>query len=149
MADAPDSKSGPRKWVWVQVPPSAVALMHDAYSVDESILQRLPLPLAQLLRRAHNAKTPLERHNTAFYLWEAGLKLLGSVAVVEYAESPEHDPQLTARLTSLARPALGHWWEFVRKLVPVLADRGDAGFGRVRELLLGKPRDDMPRVAGL
>src|SRR5260370_2804118 len=24
MADAPDSKSGPRKWVWVQVPPSAV-----------------------------------------------------------------------------------------------------------------------------
>src|SRR5438094_10662535 len=24
MADAPDSKSGPRKWVWVQVPPSAI-----------------------------------------------------------------------------------------------------------------------------
>jgi hypothetical protein len=24
MADAPDSKSGPRKWVWVQVPPSAL-----------------------------------------------------------------------------------------------------------------------------
>src|SRR3954454_19975632 len=24
MADAPDSKSGPRKWVWVQGPPSAL-----------------------------------------------------------------------------------------------------------------------------
>src|SRR5438093_6743186 len=26
MADALDSKSGPRKWVWVQVPPSAVKI---------------------------------------------------------------------------------------------------------------------------
>jgi hypothetical protein len=47
------------------------------------LVHRLPLPLAQLYRRAHNAKTPLERHNAAFYLWEAALKLLGSVAVVE------------------------------------------------------------------
>ena len=49
---------------------------------DEDLLRRLPLPLARLYRRAHNAKTPLERHLTAFYLWEAALKLLGCVAVV-------------------------------------------------------------------
>jgi hypothetical protein len=29
MADAPDSKSGPRKWVWVQVPPSAVTIANS------------------------------------------------------------------------------------------------------------------------
>src|SRR4051812_49581999 len=94
--------------------------------IDEDLVRRLPLPLAQLYRRAHNAKTALERHLTAFYLWEASLKLLASVAVAEYAELNNHDPVLTDRLACLARPALGHWWEFARKLLPVLAERGDA-----------------------
>ena len=53
--------------------------------MDEDLARRLPFPLAQLYRRAHNAKTALERHQAAYYLWEAGLKLLGSVALVEYA----------------------------------------------------------------
>jgi hypothetical protein len=107
------------------------------------------LPLAQLYRRAHNAKTPLERHLAAFYLWEAGLKLLGSVAVVEYARRPDPDPQLAERLQNLARPSLGHWWEFVRRLVPVLADQGDESFRQVADLVLGRTRDDCPRAAGL
>ena len=76
---------------------------------DEDLVRRLPLPLAQLYRRAHNAKTPLERHQAAYYLWEAALKLLGSGAVVEYAEGSKHDPALAELLTSLARPAVGHW----------------------------------------
>jgi hypothetical protein len=49
---------------------------------DESLVGRLPLPLAQLYRRAHNALAPLEQHLAAFYLWEASLKLLTSAAVV-------------------------------------------------------------------
>jgi serine/threonine protein kinase len=118
-------------------------------AIDEALIQRLPLPLAQLYRRAHNAKTPLERHLTAFYLWEAGLKLLASVAVVHYAEHGTRDPELTERLHNLARPSLGHWWEFARRLVPMLAERGEAPFGPVRDLLLGKARDDLPRAAGL
>jgi WD40 repeat protein len=117
--------------------------------IDEDLVRRLPLPLAQLYRRAHNAKSALERHLTAFYLWEATLKLLASAAVVAYAERAEHDPQLAERLQSLARPALGHWWEFVHLLVPALADGGDAGFGKVRDLVLGATRDDLPRCAGL
>src|SRR5262249_28614972 len=32
-------------------------------------------------------------------------------------------------------------------LTPVLADGGDGGFGAVRELLQGRARDDLPRVA--
>ena len=109
----------------------------------------LPLPLAQLYRRAHNAKTYLERHNTAFYCWEASLKLLACGAIVEFAEKPTHEPHLVERLTSLARPSLGHWWEFARRLLPVLADHGDAAFAALRDLLLGKTRDDLPRCAGL
>jgi WD40 repeat protein/serine/threonine protein kinase len=116
---------------------------------DEELLQRLPLPLAQLYRRAQNAKTPFESHLAAYYFWESALKLLAATAVVEYAELNEHDPGLTEMLRNLARPAVGHWWEFVRRLVPVLADRGDEGFGAVRETVLGRALDDMPRATGL
>jgi WD40 repeat protein/serine/threonine protein kinase len=123
--------------------------MHDSLSLDEQLLQRLPLPLAQLCRRAQNAKASLERHQAAYYLWEAALKLLASVAVVEYADRPDRDPEAASWLQSLARPSLGHWWEIIRRLVPLLADAGDAGFAPVRELVLGRARDDMPRAAGL
>ncbi len=116
---------------------------------DEALCQSLLLPLAQLHRRARNAKSSLERHLAAFYLWEAALKLLGSVAVVEYARLDRRDEELHACLQNLARPALGHWWELVRRLLPVLADAGVAGFGPVRDLLLGRRRDDLPRAAGL
>lgn len=123
--------------------------MTVAVAVDEELLHRLPLPLAQLYRRAHNAKTPQERHHTAYYLWEAALKLLGCVAIAEYAEFHEHAPELIDRLKNLARPSLGQWWEIVRLLLPVLADKGDRGFMAVRELLMGKMRDDLPHAAGL
>jgi serine/threonine protein kinase/tetratricopeptide (TPR) repeat protein len=115
---------------------------------DELAL-RLPLPVAQLYRRAHNAKSPLERHLTAFSVWEVGLKLLASVAIVEYARQPQTDPRLTQRLQNLSRPSLGHWWEFVRLLTPVLAEEGDPHFIKVRDLVLGRTRDDLPSAAGL
>lgn len=65
---------------------------------DEQLVQRLPLPLAQLYRHAHNAKTPLERHNAAYCLWEAALKLLGTVAVAEFAALENYDPKAFFRL---------------------------------------------------
>ncbi len=123
--------------------------MNAVPTCNEELMRRLPLPLAQLYRRAHNAKTPEERHHAAYYLWEAALKLLGAVAVVEYAQAGDQDPELAERLQNLARPCVGHWWEFVRRLVPVLADRGDQGFAPVRDLLLGRSRDDLPHAAGL
>jgi WD40 repeat protein/serine/threonine protein kinase len=124
--------------------------MNVLLPVDEDLVRRLPLPLAQLYRRAHNAKTKLEQYLTAYYLWEAALKLLAAGAVVEFAEAAAGAPApgLAERLQNLARPALGHWWEFVRLLVPVLAERGDA-FAVQRELLLGRAREDCPRAAGL
>src|SRR5207249_1376347 len=72
-----------------------------------------------------------------------------ATAVVVYAEAGDPDAALAERLAKLARPALGHWWEFVRLLVPRLAERGEAGFGPVQEVLLGRKRDDLPRLAGL
>src|SRR5262245_10203782 len=111
--------------------------MSDPFRPDVELLHGLPLPLAQLARRAMNAKTALERHLASYFLWEASLKLLASAAVVAYAEREDQDPQLSQRLENLARPSLGHWWEFVRRLVPVLADANDEGFRAARDLLLG------------
>src|SRR5262245_3002331 len=83
---------------------------------DEGLGRRLPLPLAKIYRRAHNAKTPFDRHQAAYFLWEAGLRLLASAAVVTYAERPSPDPDLDAVLKKLARPSLGDWWALVRRL---------------------------------
>ncbi len=116
---------------------------------DEELLQRLPLPLARLYRLACNAKSPLDLHQAAYFLWEASLKLLASGAIVVYAERPDPAPQITEKLTNLARPALGHWWELVRLLVPALADVGEPGYVAVREQFAGKARADLPRAAGL
>jgi hypothetical protein len=85
---------------------------------DEALVQRLPLPLAQLYRRAHNAQAARDRTFTAYYLlWEAALKLLASTAIVAYAEQGVADPPISERLRYLARPSLGHWWEFVHALI--------------------------------
>jgi len=126
---------------WHDVPPQP--------SVDEELVQRLPLPLAQLVRRAYNSKSLLESHHSAYYLWEASLKLLSTVAIIEYVGLDDQDPQLNDRLKALARPSLGHWWEFIRRLLPVLADSGDESFTKLRDTILGRRRLDMPRVAGL
>jgi WD40 repeat protein/serine/threonine protein kinase len=123
--------------------------MNGLPAPDEDLLRRLPLPLAQLYRRAHNAKNPLDCCLAAYYLWEAGLKLLASVAVAVYAERDEPEAGLAESLQNLARPSLGHWWEFLRRLTPVLADAGDPPFAAVRDLVLGRSRDDLPRAAGL
>jgi tetratricopeptide (TPR) repeat protein/serine/threonine protein kinase len=123
--------------------------MADELLADEALLQRLPLPVAQLYRRALNAKNPLARHLAGYYVWEAGLKLLASVAIVEFARQGDCDAALQERVKNLARPSLGHWWEFARLLLPRLAEPGVEAFGQLRELVLGKPRTDLPRAAGL
>jgi YD repeat-containing protein len=123
--------------------------MLSEHTINEDLVRRLPLPLAQLYRRAHNAHGAQNRHQAAYFLWEAALKLLGCAAVAEYAARGQTDPALAERLTNLARPSVGHWWEFVRLLVPALAETGDQSFAKVRDLLLGRGRDDLPRAAGL
>lgn len=118
--------------------------------LNEELIRRLPLPLAQLYRRAYNAKTPFDKHLSAYYLWEATLKLLASSVVVTFAEGGGHDAEAAERLKNfLWRPALGHFWEIVRTLLPILAENVDSPFAPLRELVLGPPREDMPRAATL
>jgi hypothetical protein len=120
------------------------SIMNSALACDEDLVRRLPLPLAQLYRRAHNAKTPLERHLTAFYLWEAALKLLASTAIVEYAARGSHDPQLDERLTNLGRRR-----EYGANLLLTQSAWEQHQVGRFRDLLEGQqPRPGQEDLRG-
>jgi serine/threonine protein kinase len=115
---------------------------------DEELAGRLPSLLAQLYADTLYAKSALERHQSAFYLWEATVKLMGGAAVVTWAARGEPNEKIAESLKTLARPALGHWWGYCRTLLPRLAE-SDPGFAAQREIVLGRSRDDLPRLAGL
>jgi hypothetical protein len=122
--------------------------MSSTFAVDEDLIRRLPMPLAQLYHSAHSHKTAVQRCSAAYYLWEGALKLLGCTAVVAYAQAGRPGPARD-ELTQLLQPSVGHWWEFVRLLVPALADAGDDAFGAVRGALLGEESKTWPFAAGL
>ena len=110
--------------------------------------RHLPLPLAQLRRRADNGKTRLERVLTACYLWEAAVKLAAAAALAAYARHATPAHAVDAELAFLPRPHLGHWRGVVRLLVPWLAARGDDGYRRLADFLERRP-SDMPRCAAM
>ncbi|MEP7119372.1 MAG: serine/threonine-protein kinase [Byssovorax sp.] len=90
------------------------------------LLQTLPLPLAQLLRRALNGKSAAERHHGAFYLAEGTLKIASAARVglwMDRALVPGGD--LARKLEALVLPSLGHWCEMLRELTLALSKRPD------------------------
>ncbi|MEQ8767931.1 MAG: hypothetical protein RL885_28765 [Planctomycetota bacterium] len=56
----------------------------------------LPLPVAQLRRRAHNAKSSKDRHDTAYFAWEVSVR-------VAVAVSPAKD------VSSLRQGSISQW----------------------------------------
>ncbi len=61
----------------------------------------LPFPIAHLVRRARNAKGPKERHDTAFFAWEASVR-------IAVAAAPPSDPNV------LVDPSTGTWVKCLR-----------------------------------
>jgi eukaryotic-like serine/threonine-protein kinase len=103
----------------------------DSASVDKglfrALLSELPMPLAQLGRRALGAQAGLERHHAAFYLAEAALKLAASARVGRWL-STAADPkaELARGLEALVLPSLGHWCGFLRDVSDALARGSEA-----------------------
>ncbi|MEZ4320487.1 MAG: protein kinase [Myxococcota bacterium] len=113
-------------------------------------LHELPLPIAQLVRRALNAKSGLERHHNAFYLAEASLKLAATVRIGVWLEHClEPGGRVEQTLESLVMPSLGHWVGYLRTLDAALAERPDAGLLPLSDLAgqLSQPRDLPAAVA--
>ena len=116
-------------------------------------LTRLPLPLAQLYARAHNAKDARGRHDNTFYLFEAWIKLTASVLGAAYLEN--HNTRQTDRLDSLlselSLPSLGHWVQILREVAEDFSQRPDAAthpLGHVwAQYTL--PRKDLPGMLAL
>ncbi|MGV3483876.1 MAG: hypothetical protein ACO1RT_05620 [Planctomycetaceae bacterium] len=115
---------------------------------NEELCNRLPLPLAQLYRRAYMAKSDLERHQVAYCLWEASLKVLTSVVIFEYAKTPRQDEEHAALLQKLIRPDVSHWCQILRKLLPVTA-HDDALLHRTQVLFSSAIQDELPYNAEL
>ncbi len=93
-------------------------------------LLRLPLPLAQLYGRAHNAKDARSRHDNTFYLFEALVKLAAAPAVAAYLQEVHQGaprvPALDQLLAQLALPSLGQWLAILRELARHFGHRPDA-----------------------
>ena len=78
---------------------------------------------ARPLRRA----ATLERLVAGCQLWEMAIKLLGAVALIEYADRCERlrveggqpDAAIEKQLRDLARPSLGHWCGFRGRSCPI------------------------------
>ena len=118
-------------------------------------LVRLPLPLAQLYSRAYNGKDARSRHDNAFYLLEALVKLSAAPAVAAYLaelkQGGPHVPELDRLVAQLALPSFGQWLAILRKLARHFGQRVDAAahpLGHVWQQL-DRKRGDLPAVLGL
>ncbi|MGB1124061.1 MAG: serine/threonine protein kinase [Phycisphaeraceae bacterium] len=83
-------------------------------------LLRLPLPLAQLYSRAHNAKDTRTRHDNCFYIFESLIKLATCPLIGSYLDDlkrgKEHNQNVDRALSHLALPSLGQWVGMLREL---------------------------------
>jgi serine/threonine protein kinase/predicted negative regulator of RcsB-dependent stress response len=111
-------------------------------------LVRQPLPLAQLYGRSYNAKDARSRHDNAFYLFEAWIKLAAAPMVACYlreaGESGQRVAALDQALAHLALPSLGHWISILREAARRFGQRPDASshpLGHVWEQLSLKHQD--------
>jgi WD40 repeat protein/serine/threonine protein kinase/tetratricopeptide (TPR) repeat protein len=98
--------------------------MFDAHALSAE-LPRLPLPLAQTLRRALNAKSPQEAHTAAYYFFESALKLSTAAQVGVYVQLGAGDAPLNELLENLTRASTGHWLAMLRELSAHHAKRSD------------------------
>ena len=118
-------------------------------------LIQLPLPLAQLYNRAHNAKDPRNRHDNAYYLFEALVKLMAAPLVAAYLHEIRHGGKrvdvIDWRLHQLALPSLGQWVGMVRELAKHFGTRAETTSHPLAHLWgqLTRPHRDTPGLVGL
>ena len=89
-------------------------------------IAQMPLPLAQISRRARNAKNRTDTHLNALFLDEATIKLVacGRVASVLSAGLDAKDP-LARQMEQVCHPSLGQWNGLARDCGKALGKRQD------------------------
>ncbi len=125
------------------------------FEFQREYLVRLPLPLAQLYGRAHNAKDARARHDNTFYLFESLIKLAAAPAVAAYLDEVERGsprvPALDRLLVCLASPSLGQWLAIHRETARHFGERLDAATHPLGHLWgqLNEPRKDKASLLAL
>src|SRR5215475_3504737 len=126
-----------------------------ASTFHREYLIQLPLPLAQLYNRAHNAKDPRNRHDNAYYLFEALVKLLAAPLVAAYLQEVRHGGKrvdvIDWRLQQLALPSLGQWVGIVREVAKHFGTRAEPTSHPLAHLWgqLTRQHRDKPGLVGL
>jgi len=92
-------------------------------------LLKLPLPLAQLYSRAHNAKNARARHDNCYFCFEAAIKLSTAALTAAYLDRGDRNEIVDKQLSHLALPSLGHWHGMQRELARHF--EGDEQLGQV------------------
>ncbi|MEM9416507.1 MAG: serine/threonine-protein kinase [Planctomycetota bacterium] len=91
-----------------------------SYEFRREYLLRLPLPLAQLYSRAHNAKDNRSRHDNCYYIFESLIKLAACPLIGSYIDDLNrgrpHVESIDRTLSYLALPSLGQWVAMLREL---------------------------------
>ena len=118
--------------------------MAIADSFDSSFQVSLPLPLARLYTRAYHAKSPRDRHDLAFHLLEASLKLSTAALAARYRHQGSRLSKVDAALEHLALPSLGHWREMFVESLTFLSNTcdGDPWAQRMLEHVKKEPGDN-------
>ncbi len=93
-------------------------------TIRSRLLNELPLPVAQLLRRGLNAKSAVDRHHLFYFAGEAALKLAAAARVGVWLDNClEPGSSGARRLEALVLPSVGHWLSLLRDLSADLAHR--------------------------
>src|SRR5688572_10380338 len=120
-------------------------------SFDPSVQASLPLPLARLYTRAFHAKSPRDRHDHAFHLLEASLKLVATALLARYRKLGHRSPDVDAALERLALPSLGHWRDIFAKSLSFLSQGpgSDPWARRIHEHLAEDGNEPLEEIRAL
>ncbi|MBI3860444.1 MAG: serine/threonine-protein kinase [Planctomycetia bacterium] len=123
--------------------------------LDRDFALQLPLPIAQLYGQASTARDARGRHDSAFYLFEAQIKLAAATAIAMYLEEVEggsaRSPKIDRLLQNLALPALGQWVRMLNDLARRFAERRETSAHPLAHVhgRLQAQRPDRPAILAL
>ncbi|MEM6552367.1 MAG: serine/threonine-protein kinase [Planctomycetota bacterium] len=121
---------------------------------DNALYLSLPLPLSHLYSRTFTSKTARARHDNAYYLFEALIKLTACPPIAAYCRGTSlgkpRDPDLDRSLLHLRMPSVGHWLGLLRQTAKHFAAQPDHPLSTLhRALTTNRYADDHPALLAL
>ncbi|MEM6457774.1 MAG: serine/threonine-protein kinase [Planctomycetota bacterium] len=130
----------------------------NANPIDQALYLSLPLPLSHLYSRTFTAKTARARHDNAYYLFEALIKLTACPPIAAYCRgtaltgtgAQPRNPDLDKSLLALRTPSVGHWLGLLRQTAKHFAAQPHHPLSPLhRALTTNRYADDHPAILAL